>query len=74
LDLDCGWTWTSFNKQDWSWIANYDNPLISDQDLIWSNVMGKKWGCFALKRLHFANVLDLDFSFEKTFGLLLDLD
>jgi len=36
--------------------------------------MEKKCGIFVVKRLHFSYFLDLDFRFEKNFGLWLDLD
>jgi len=40
--------------------------------------MEQKWGIFVVKRLHISNIfglpLDLGFSFEKSFGLWLDLD
>jgi len=36
--------------------------------------MEKKCGIFVVKRLHFLNILDLDFTFENFFGLWLDLD
>ena len=31
-------------------------------------------GIFVVKMLHFSNILDFDFAFEKNFGLCLDLD
>ena len=32
--LDCVWTWTVLKNQDWIWIAKYDSPLISAENLV----------------------------------------
>jgi len=41
---------------------------------IWTELMEKKCGIMVVKTLHFSNFLDLDFAFEKCFGLWMDLE
>ena len=75
IGLDLDWTGPGLLQilLNLNWIRTVKlRNLGSGTDL--DLVNGKKCGIFVVKGLHFSNILDLDFTSKKIFGLCLDLD